>query len=123
MNKGQIIKNQSLGRKFTFAWNGIVHAIKHEDNLKRHVVSGLIVICFFGWLNISAIWWALISLSIGLVIAAELANSAIEALIDYLHPEIHEQIGHVKDMLAGMVLILSIVAVLIGLLAIASVLV
>ena len=72
----------------------------------------------FFWLQPAAIWWALIILSIALVLAAELVNSAIEALSDHLHPDIHPSIGKVKDMLAGMVLVVSIAAAIIALLAI-----
>ena len=62
----------------------------------------------------------LIALCIGLVIAAELLNSALEALIDHLHPEIHPAIGRAKDVLAGMVLVLSITAAVVGALAVAD---
>lgn len=115
------MKNRSLWNKLTFAWHGIVYAFKHEHNMQRHLIISIVVLSIFTWLKISAIWWALIILSMGLVIAAELVNSAIETLVDYLHPELHEKIGHVKDMLAGMVLVLSIVAIIIGLSAIFSI--
>jgi len=55
-----------------------------------------------------------------LVLAAELLNSSIEALADHLHPEQHSAIGKVKDMAAGMVLIMSVAAVIVGILAIWS---
>ena len=114
------MKNQSILKKLKFALNGISYALKNEHNMRRHILSGILVICLFYFFEISLLWWALIILCIGLVIAAELLNSAIETLIDYLHPEMHEKIGHVKDMLAGMVLVLSIAAAIIGLLAVIS---
>ena len=114
------MKNQSIWKKLKFAWNGVIYALKNEHNMQRHLISAVIVLGLFFFLKISILWWALIILCIGLVIAAELLNSAIETLIDYLHPEIHEKIGHVKDMLAGMVLVLSITAAIIGLLAVIS---
>lgn len=114
------MKNQSIWKKLKFACNGIIYALKNEHNMQRHLISAVIVLCLFFFLKISIFWWALIILCIGLVIAAELLNSAIETLIDYLHPQVHEKIGHVKDMLAGMVLVLSVTALLIGLLAIVS---
>jgi diacylglycerol kinase len=114
------MKNQSLLHKFIFAWQGFIYAIKNEHNMQRHIIIAILTLGLFAWLGVASIWWALIVLCIGLILAAELANSAIESLIDHLHPERHEQIGHVKDMLAAMVLILSISAVTIGLLAIFS---
>ncbi|MDD2369728.1 MAG: diacylglycerol kinase [Sulfuricurvum sp.] len=112
------MKNQPLKRKFGFAWKGIVYATHTEANMRRHWVMAALVLLLFLWLQPSALWWALIILCISLVIAAELANSAIEVLIDHMHPELHPQIGRTKDMLAGMVLILSLCAGAIGLLAI-----
>lgn len=87
------MKNQSIWKKLKFAFNGIIYATRNEHNMQRHIISTLIVICLFYYLEISILWWALIILCIGLIIAAELLNSAIEDLIDYLHPEIHEKVG------------------------------
>jgi undecaprenol kinase len=112
------LKNQPLIRKFGFALQGIVYATRTESNMRRHWVMAVFVLLLFIWLQPSALWWALIIMCISLVIAAELANSAIEVLIDHMHPELHPQIGRTKDILAGMVLILSICAGVIGILAI-----
>jgi len=45
--------------------------------------------------------WAVQSLAIGLVLVAEGANSAIEEVADFIHPEFHEKIGLIKDIAAG----------------------
>ena len=45
---------------------------------------------------------------VSLVIAAELINTALEHLVDHLHPEQHPRIKIVKDCAAAAVLILSI---------------
>lgn len=111
------MKNQPLKQKLGFALQGIVYATRTETNMRRHWLMAALVLLLFFWLRPSPLWWALIVLCIGLVIAAELANSALEVLIDHMHPELHPQIGRTKDMLAGMVLILSICAGVIGLLA------
>ena len=57
------------------------------------------------------VWWALFLLVIGAVLAIELINTALESLIDRLHPEIHPMIARAKDCAAGAVLILSLSAV------------
>lgn len=56
------------------------------------------------------IWWALVAVIAATVLALELLNSAIEGVIDLLHPGIHPEIKIVKDMIAGAVLIVSIAA-------------
>ncbi|CAI2934434.1 protein of unknown function [Aminobacter niigataensis] len=52
--------------------------------------------------------------------AAELFNSALETLVDRLHPEIHPEIRVVKDMAAAAVLLICLGASVIGLLFLAS---
>ena len=59
-------------------------------------------------------WWALMALTIGLVVSAELLNTAIEALADHLHPQQHDAIKLTKDVAAGAVLVSSIVALVVG---------
>lgn len=65
------------------------------------------------------IWWALVSLTIGGVLGAEMFNTALESLMDHLHPEQHAAIKFSKDCAAGAVLIFSLasIGVLIALLA------
>ncbi|MEH6713185.1 MAG: diacylglycerol kinase [Paraglaciecola polaris] len=108
------MKNRPFYQKLGFAINGLSYAIRHEANMRRHVLIGSVTILVFAVVQVAYIWWALISICIGLIIASELINSALEALIDHIHPEYHSNIGHVKDMLAAMVLILSISALSVG---------
>jgi diacylglycerol kinase len=97
---------------------GIRYAWANEDNIRRHsVVAGATVFVFL-LLQPAWIWWGLIVVCIGFVLAAELLNSALESLIDHMHPEKHPVVGQVKDMLAGMVLVLSLTALVVGVLAI-----
>ncbi len=60
------------------------------------------------------VWWAVAGLAAALVLAAELVNSALEALIDHLHPETHPGIKRVKDIAAGSVLVASLGALWVG---------
>ena len=56
-------------------------------------------------------WWALVMLASAGVLAAEMFNTALEHLVDHLHPETHPRIGVVKDCAAAGVLIASLGAV------------
>ncbi len=111
-------KNRPFGQRLGFALAGIRAVWRRENSFRTQVALALVALLVFVALGIGPLWWALALLCIGLVLAAELANSAIEALVDHLHPEQHPEIGKVKDMLAGMVLVLSIAAALVALLAI-----
>ena len=68
----------------------------------------------------SLVWWAVITITIALVLAVELVNSAFEALVDHLHPDIHPEIRVIKDMAAGSVLLSAAGAVVVGLLLVAT---
>ena len=59
------------------------------------------------------LWRAVVTLIIGCILSAELLNTALENLMDKLHPEAHDAIKLVKDCAAGSVLILSFASTLI----------
>jgi undecaprenol kinase len=63
------------------------------------------------------------ALSIALVLGLELVNSAIECLIDHLHPEVAPEIKLAKDVIAGAVLVVCLGALCVGVLMILAVLV
>lgn len=117
------MKNQSFPDKVRNAFAGIRGAWAAERNFRIEVGLGLVTLVVFALVRPAALWWGLIVLCITLVLVAELANSAMEALADHLHPEIHPNIGKVKDMLAGMVLVMSAGAAIVAVLALYATLV
>jgi len=60
--------------------------------------------------------WALLILSIGIVWSAEAFNSAIEFLVDLVHPQWDDKAGRIKDLAAAAVLLVSIASALVGVL-------
>lgn len=103
-------------RSFKYAFNGIKCCIGKEQNLSFHLIATAVVITTGFILGISRMEWIIIILCIGLVIAAELVNSAIERLVDLISPEQHPIAGRVKDIAAGAVLVCAIVAATVGIL-------
>jgi diacylglycerol kinase (ATP) len=102
-------------RGFGYAFNGIWHAAVTQLNFKVHLVAAVVAVCG-GWaLHISPDEWLWIILCIGIVLAAELFNTAIEFLTDLVSPEYNKKAGLVKDMSAGAVLVIAICALIIGL--------
>lgn len=102
-------------RSFRYAWQGIACCVGREQNLSFHLIAATAVVaagCYFG---ISRLEWMAVTGCIGLVIAAELANSAIERLVDLVSPDYHPIAGQVKDIAAGAVLVCAIAAAIIGL--------
>ncbi len=102
-------------RSFRFAGQGIVDLFRFENNAKVHLLVAILVIGAGFWLNLNRVEWAIILTQIGLVWAAEAFNTAIEKLCDFVSPGLHPQIKAIKDLSSGAVLILTIVAVIVGL--------
>ncbi len=100
---------------FKYAYEGIVAALKEEPNLKIHIIIALAIIVLGWFLNISRLEWLILTLTIGVVISVELTNTAIEALVDSFTSENHPGAKKAKDISAGAVLVVSVMAVVIGL--------
>jgi diacylglycerol kinase len=66
-------------------------------------------------------WAAIVAIAIALVLALEMVNAALEAVIDHLHPDAADPIRRAKDMAAGAVLAASAGAAIVGVLMVASV--
>lgn len=115
-----MIEVRKVLRSFRFAGHGIFDLFRYENNAKVHLLAAIAVIGVGFWLQLSVLEWAIILTQIGLVWAAEAVNTAIEKLCDVVSPAHHPTIGKVKDMAAGAVLILTIMAVVIGLLIIGN---
>jgi diacylglycerol kinase (ATP) len=105
------MKNQSFARRLTFALAGIRTAWRTESSFKFHVAAVIAVLAALLWWQPAPLWWAILALVVGVVLAAELCNTAIEHLADHLHPEHHPQIKIVKDCAAGAVLVTCLAAV------------
>ncbi len=102
-------------KSFDFAFQGVRMSFKKgEVNIKVHVAIAFVTIIISFLLSISALEWIAIIGCIGIVIAAELFNTAIEKIVDIISPEWNSKAGAVKDIAAGAVLVLSCMAALIG---------
>ena len=82
--------------------------------MRTHGMAVIAAGIFLGLTGAPALWWALVGLAVGLVLVAEMANTAIETLADRIHPGQHPEIGVVKDVAAGAVLVATIVAIVVG---------
>jgi diacylglycerol kinase (ATP) len=69
------------------------------------------VLSVLAWRQPSPLWWAAMIITIMVVLAAELLNTAIEHLADHLHPNQHPNIKVVKDCAAAAVLVTTVGAI------------
>ena len=108
MRSGALMKNQPFARRLHFALAGLAGALRAEHSFRIQVVATAGVLVALLWLRPAPVWWAVIIVTIALVLAAELINTAFEHLADHLHPEQHPRIKMVKDCAAAAVLITSL---------------
>ncbi len=105
------MKNQPFPKRLSYSLQGIRTAWTLEASFRFQSLMALGVVALLLALRPPAIWWALLLLNCGLVLAAELLNTALEHALDHLHPEIHPAIKVSKDCAAGAVLVFSLSAV------------
>ena len=71
-------KNQSLFRRFGFAFQGLACAWRSEANFRIQLVTLLVVVVVLATLKIEPVWWAMVLLTSGAVLAAELRAAVVE---------------------------------------------
>ncbi len=99
-----------------FAMSGLLTAFKEERNMKKHLASAVLVVLAGLIFQVSVTEWLFLLLSISLVIAFEIMNSAIESVVDLASDyHFHLLAKNAKDMAAGAVLFVSGFALLTGL--------
>ncbi len=99
---------------FKFALKGIYNFFITEKHARFHLIAAFLVILAGVAFHISLGEWCVILIAIGMVLVAEIFNTAIEKLADAIWPEKNSKAAFVKDVAAGGVLIASIVAVILG---------
>lgn len=108
-------KKPPIWKSFGYAFEGIFTCIRKERNMKIHCVMTLLVILAGFIFHISAIEWCICLTLFGLVMALELVNTAVEAVVDLVTSERRPLAKIAKDTAAGAVLIAAIMAAIAGL--------
>lgn len=89
--------------------------IRTEASIKIQVVLAILMTGAGLYFEISTVEWILQVLAISLVVGIEGVNTAIEKICDFVHPEFDKRIGFIKDVSAGAVMLVSIGAIIVGL--------
>ncbi|MBE9009953.1 diacylglycerol kinase family protein [Pseudanabaenaceae cyanobacterium LEGE 13415] len=105
----------TLLTSFRYAWMGISYAFVTQRNFRIHVCLGSIAIGLGLLLKASVVELAVIGLTIGLVLAMELLNTAIESVVDLTVKQTYHELAKIaKDCAAAAVLVAAIAAVLVA---------
>lgn len=108
------LENEKSRNTFICALTGIKDAIKTERNLRFDMVVAVIIIVFGFIFRINHMEWIICLLSIGMMLFAELINTAVETVVDLCTREKNELARRAKDISAGAVLILAINVSIVG---------
>ena len=109
------LENEKSVNSFMCAINGIIRALRTEKHLRFDIFVAILMIVLGFALKINYVEWIACVISIGIMIFAELINTAIEYMVDLYTREKNEQAGRTKDISAGAVLILSAAVSVVGL--------
>lgn len=110
-------KKQNFRNTFKNARKGMRLSIKSERNIRVHLIIAILVIISAYCLHFSINRFCILLLTISAVIAAEMFNSAIEFSLDAIfHNKYSRMVGMAKDIAAGAVMVVTICAVMIGVL-------
>ncbi|NNC70971.1 MAG: diacylglycerol kinase family protein [Flavobacteriaceae bacterium] len=101
-------------RSLKYAWKGIVLLITTEGSIMVQFTIAIIMTIIGLIVGLSATEWMLQFLTIGLVLVAESANTAIEKLADFIHKDYHKDIGFIKDIAAGAPAFAAIIAIIVA---------
>lgn len=99
---------------FGYAFRGILTVYKTEQNIFVHTIATLIVIALSIYLKISRIEACIIAIVVGMVIAFEILNTALEYTVDMSMPSIHPLAKMAKDAASGAVLVSAITSLIVG---------
>jgi diacylglycerol kinase (ATP) len=99
---------------FKCAFQGLAQVFSKELNFRIHLAAAIVVISLGALCRISNTEWLAVIFCIGLVIAFEIMNTAVEKLVDLVSPHYSDKAKQIKDMAAAGVLVAAIAAVFAG---------
>ena len=96
------------------ALDGLAVVFRSELNFKFHVLIFFLVLFLGFFFQIKTWEWILVLLASAMVFSAEIFNTAIENICDYIEPEMDAKIGKIKDISASAVLTCAVISAVIG---------
>ena len=105
-----------LLRSFGYAFAGIAYIVRTQRNARIELAVGVLAIALAVWLGLSPLEWAVLAITIALVLALEWINTSLELAVSLASPERHPSAKAAKDVAAACVLLGAITSVVVGLL-------
>lgn len=103
-----------LLKSFQYAFEGVVYAVVHNQNLRIHIAIALVVMLASIFFRVNPFEMGILGVTILLVISAEMINTAIEQMVDLITKEHRQEAKIAKDVSAGMVLVTAVGSIIVG---------
>ena len=102
------------------AIDGVLHAARTQKHMRNHFLVAGAVLMLALFLQVSAVEFILLAISISFVLFAEMMNTAVEAVVDLITADYHPLAKTAKDVAAGSVLLSVVGALVTGYLILSS---
>lgn len=113
----KILKRQgksSFKESVGHALDGIEYTITHERNFRIEIIFAILVTIASFIFKVSLIEWGLLVLVIGIILALEMINTAMERCVDLVTKDYKELAKNAKDIAAGAVFVMSMFSIVLG---------
>lgn len=102
-------------KSFSFAWKGLKTTWREEHNFRIEILAAILVIFSMIYFQFSFIESVFCIIAITIVLSAEIVNTVVEDLCNFVEPNNNEVIGKIKDTMGAFVLVSALGSFIIGL--------
>ncbi|MEI7667994.1 MAG: diacylglycerol kinase [Erysipelotrichaceae bacterium] len=101
--------------KFHFAINGLINGLRYDSSIQIQVLFAAIALSIAYIFRFTQIEFVILTICIGFVLSFEYLNSALEAMLDRLQPNVHPLAKQAKDLGSASVGISALISLIVGL--------
>jgi diacylglycerol kinase len=109
-------KLRRVVRSFGYAFEGLGTMLRTQPNFLVHVTAAVVVVALGVLVHLSLAEFAIVVVTIAVVLIVECLNTALEAVCDLVSPGFHPLVKRAKDVSAAAVLIGAAASVVIAVL-------
>ncbi len=107
-------RRRNLLHSFNWAFDGIVHVLRHERNMWIHFAIAALVLIASLFFALSRLEVVALLIAISFVLIAEMLNTAVEHIVDLITDTHDPRARIAKDVAAGAVLIAAVNAIVVA---------
>jgi len=111
-----MIQHKTLIKSFKYAFEGLFHTLKYNQNFRIQIVGALLVIAASIFFKVNPFEMGILGVMILLVMCAEMINTAMEEMVNLITTNHQKEAKIAKDVAAGMVLLTFLGSIIVGVL-------